>query len=83
MAEVVLTGDFTPEMARDYGCGGRGFFNAFNYQGRHDNFKGYYVDETDEKFYLWKKCIRCASGNSATTAMRLYEYDPDTDTCGK
>ena len=61
MAEVVLTGDFTPEMARDYGCGGRGFFNAYNYwqnQGGHDNFAGYYVDETDVQFYRWKKCDR-------------------------
>ena len=90
MAEVVLTGDFTPDMARDYGCAGRGFFDAYNYWkpgryggGGRDKFAGYYIDETDVQFHTWKKCVRCATGYSIKNARRLYEYDPDTDTCGK
>ena len=89
MAEVVLTGDFTPDMARDYGCGGRGYFDAYSYMNKdkielgHETFAGYYVDATDFRFYRWKKCVRCASNNSARLSKHLYEYDPDTDTCGK
>merc|ERR1712176_1598319 len=29
MAEALLTGTFTPEMGRDYGCAGRGLFDPF------------------------------------------------------
>ena len=77
MANAVLTGDFTPDMARDYGCAGRGYFNAFK------RAAGPHIDETDLQFDNWKKCVKCASGNSSNNAQRLYEYDPDTDTCVK
>ena len=83
MAEVVLTGDFTPDMAKDYGCAGRGYFDAYNYWKTGKNFAGNHIDETDVQFDNWKICVRCASGNSSNDAKRLYEYDPDTDTCGK
>ena len=75
MANAVLTGDFTVEMAADYGCSGRGLFDPFALT------IGSHVDSTDAAFYKWKKCVQCATGNSST--ILPYSYDVESDTCGK
>ena len=75
MANAVLTGDFTVEMAADYGCSGRGLFDPFA------PTIGSHVDSTDAALFKWKKCVQCATGNSST--ILPYSYDVESDTCGK
>ena len=76
MAQAVLTGDFTPEMAADYGCSGRGLFDPFS------RTIGAHVDLTDAAFFKWKKCIQCASDNDKSNILP-YFYDAENDSCGK
>ena len=76
MADAVLTGDFKPSNARNYGCSGRGHFNAF------EATIGAHVDKTDAAFFVWKKCIQCASGHDES-AIAAYSYNVADDTCGK
>ena len=76
MAQAVLTGDFTVEMALDYGCSGRGLFEPFGHT------IGTHVDETDAAFFRWKKCVQCASGNDKSNVL-AYSYNVESDTCGK
>ena len=76
MAEALLTGPFTPLMATDYGCAGRGFFDPFA------PTIGSHTDEVDGFFFTWKKCVQCATGNDKT-AILPYSYNINDDTCGK
>ena len=76
MAEALLTGEFTLEMGRDYGCAGRGLFDAFAHT------IGSHVDDVDAAFFVWKKCVQCASGNDKSNVL-AYSYDVKSDTCGK
>ena len=76
MAKTLLTGDFTPEMGRDYGCAGRELFDPFAHT------IGSHVDDVDAAFFAWKKCVQCASGNDKSNVL-TYSYDVETDTCGK
>ena len=76
MAEALLTGNFTPEMGRDYGCTGRGLFDPFS------QTIGNHVDHVDYAFYKWKKCVQCASGGDKSNVL-TYSYDVESDTCGK
>ena len=76
MAETVLTGAFTPSMATDYGCAGRGFFDPFAPTiGSHRN-------DIDGSFFEWKKCVQCATGNDMS-AISSYSYNVNEDFCGK
>lgn len=74
MADALLTSYFTPEMARDYGCTGRGLFDPFAHT------IGNHVDHVDYAFYKWKKCVQCASGNDKSNVL-AYSYDVESDTC--
>ena len=76
MANALLTGNFTPEMGRNYGCAGRGFFDPFAHT------IGSHVDDVDAAFFAWKKCVQCASGNDKSNVL-AYSYDVETDTCRK
>ena len=76
MAQAVLTGDFTPEMAADYGCSGRGLFDPFS------RTIGSHADLTDAAFFKWKKCVQCASDNNKSNILP-YSYDALNDSCGK
>ena len=76
MADALLTRSFTPEMGQDYGCAGRGLFDPFAHT------IGSHVDEVDTAFFVWKKCVQCASGNDKSNVL-AYSYDVESDTCGK
>ena len=76
MAEALMTDAFSPSMAVDYGCAGRGTFDAFT------QTLGQAVDEVDHAFFAWKKCIQCASNNDKTT-IGAYDYDIVNDSCGE
>ena len=76
MAKTMLTGDFKHFMAQDYGCSGRGLFDPF------EKTIGSHVDETDAAFFIWKKCIQCASGRNSSN-LEAYLYNTVTDTCCK
>ena len=58
MANYLLNGTFKPEDAVDYGCSGRGLYDPFSAT------LGKHVDEVDTAFYVWKKCIQCATGQN-------------------
>jgi len=75
MAEALMTGDFPPSMAIDYGCAGRGEFDAFSIT------IGTPVDDADHAFFAWKKCVQCAS-DSDKSAIGEYDFDVATDSCG-
>ena len=62
-------------MAIDYGCAGRGAFDAFS------QTIGHPVDEVDHAFFTWKKCIQCASGNDPSI-IGAYDYNDTMDSCG-
>merc|ERR1712193_193857 len=76
MASDMLIGtSFTPDMANDYGCVGRGdAFDAFT------PTIGHPVDEIDEAFFVWKHCIKCAS-DFDPTKITPYSYDLENDSC--
>ena len=76
MAEALMTGDFSPSMAIDYGCTGRGEFDAFS------TTIGTPVDHVDQDFFAWKKCIQCASGGDKS-AIGAYTFDVANDSCGE
>jgi len=80
MAKEILTGvngTFDIDDVEDYGCAGRGIFDPFiRTEGKH-------LDEADQTFYKWKKCIQCAAAYLATPTVMPYIYDKDTDSCGK
>ena len=61
LANAVLDGSgalgFTASDGADYGCAGRGTFNSFS------TTLGHHVDTADRAFYVWKKCVQCATGN--------------------
>ena len=59
----------------DYGCAGRGNFEAFS------KTAGKQVDLADKAFYTWKKCYQCASGDDASK-VTAYDYSVANDSCG-
>jgi len=75
MAEALMMDNFPPSMAIDYGCTGRGEFDAFS------TTIGTPVDDVDRAFFAWKKCVQCASGGDKS-AVGAYDYDADNDSCG-
>ena len=79
MANAVLDGSgangFTAADGGNYGCAGRGNYDPFA------KTLGHHVDEADKAFYVWKKCIQCASGENAE--VELYQFDKESDSCGK
>jgi hypothetical protein len=76
MAAALMTGAFSPSKAVDYGCTGRGEFDAFAQS------LGRPVDEVDHAFFEWKKCVQCAS-DGKKTAIGAYDYDITNDSCGE
>jgi len=58
----------------DYGCAGRGNFDAFA------KTLGRQVDSVDKLFYKWKKCIQCATGKDAGMVID-YKFNPNTESC--
>ena len=80
MAIAVLDGSgahgFTIADGNDYGCAGRGSFSPFA------KTEGHQVDPADKAFYVWKKCVQCATGNNSTN-LQPYDYDQAEDSCGK
>lgn len=80
MALAILdgTGDFgfSAVDAIDYGCAGRGSFNAFS------KTLGRQVDPVDKAFFIWKKCIQCATGEDEGM-IQAYNFDLENDSCGK
>merc|ERR1711935_1164442 len=58
----------------DYGCAGRGNFDAFS------KTLGRQVDSVDKLFYKWKKCIQCATGKDAGMVID-YQFNPNTKSC--
>merc|ERR1711935_1122043 len=75
MAEALMMDNFPPSMAIDYGCTGRGKFDAFS------TTIGTPLDDVDRAFFAWKKCVQCASGGDKS-AVGAYDYDVDNDSCG-
>ena len=75
MADAVLTDDFKPVMAENYGCAGRGFFDAFG------PTIGSVTDDIDAAFLTWKKCVKCASAENEDNIVP-YWYDVSNDSCG-
>jgi len=76
MAAATLDGEngsFVDVDGVDYGCAGRGAYDAFS------RTAGKQVDEADKAFYAWKKCVQCAVPNAAAVAP--YDYDADSDSC--
>ena len=63
-------------MGRDYGCAGRGLFDPFAHT------IGSHVDDVDAAFFVWKKCVQCASDGHKANVLP-YSYDVENDTCGK
>ena len=43
---------------------------------------GKQVDIIDKAFYIWKKCIQCATGSNVFN-LYAYSYDVTADSCGK
>lgn len=76
MAEALMTGAFQPSDATDYGCAGRGTFDAFS------PTIGQALDDNDHAFFAWKKCIQCAS-NGDQSKIGAYYYDINNDDCGE
>ena len=75
MANAVLTNGFTPQMAEDYGCTGRGLFDAYG------PTIGPATDYIDTAFLTWKKCVKCASSENEDNIVP-YWYDATSDSCG-
>ena len=75
MAQATMTKEFTPPMAVDYGCTGRGTFDAYG------PTYGKPVNYLDVAFQKWKKCVKCASGEDETKIVPYY-YDATFDSCG-
>ena len=77
MAAAVLDGSgangFTAADGNNYGCAGRGMYEAFA------TTVGAQVDDNDKAFYTWKKCVQCASSNP----VPAYNYDKNADSCGE
>ena len=69
-------GFFTSADITDYGCAGRGTFDAFV------TTAGKQLDEADHAFYAWKKCYQCATGGDPSL-ITDYVYDIENDSCGK
>ena len=80
MAGAVLDGTgrggFSALDGTDYGCTGRDFFNPFAVT------VGHPVDSADKAFFIWKKCVQCATGHDADN-IQSYNYDKASDSCGK
>ena len=72
MAEQVLS---NAQSWVDYGCAGRGNFDAFS------KTAGKQIDSADKAFYAWKKCYQCASGDDASKVAE-YDYSVADDSCG-
>ena len=87
MGDALLDGgkkgkNFEPDDVVDYGCAGRGTFDAFS------KTLGKQVDQADSLFYIWKKCIQCASSAATSTHTSMdsipeYDYKKDSDDCCK
>ena len=77
MAQTVLDGSgafgFTVNDGINYGCAGRGSYSAFT------GSIGKTVDDTDKALNSWKKCIKCAAGNS--NDILAYQYNLADDSC--
>ena len=78
MAAAVLDGSgahgFTVTDGDNYGCAGRGSFDPFA------PTKGHQVDIADKAFYVWKKCVQCATQSAN---LQPYDYDQANDSCGE
>ena len=66
-------GGFTVSDGINYGCAGRGIYDPFS------STKGHQVDTADTAFYVWKKCVQCAT---ESTDVQSYDYDQANDSCG-
>lgn len=79
MANEILDGSgaggFTFNDAVNYGCAGRGTFDAWSVNAGHV-IDG---DSVDAAFNAWKHCVRCAAGTKK--AVEAYVYDKDQDSC--
>ena len=77
MAQAILDGSgaygFTVNDGVNYGCAGRGSYSAFT------GSIGKPVDDTDKAFNSWKKCVKCAAGDSTDIP---YQYNVVDDSCG-
>ena len=69
------SGFFRSTHVTNYGCAGRGTFDAF------EATAGKQLDQADKAFYSWKKCYQCATGGDASL-ITAYDYDITTDSCG-
>ena len=80
MSTAVLDGSgkekFTATDGTDYGCAGRGTFDPFA------TTEGHIADTADRAFYVWKKCVQCATGNDPAK-IEPYDYDQVNDSCGE
>ena len=80
MATELLDGSgangFTSADGINYGCSGRATYDAF--AATH----GKPVDEADKAFYVWKKCVQCATGNNSAN-IKPYDFDKDSKSCGE
>jgi len=78
MANKVLNGSgthgFSATNGHNYGCAGRGTYDAFT------GTLGSAVDDNDRAFYVWKKCVQCATDNDAT-AISAYDFDDFNMSC--
>ena len=69
------SGFFRSTHVTNYGCAGRGTFDAF------EATAGKQLDQADKAFYAWKKCYQCATGGDASL-ITAYDYDIINDSCG-
>ena len=82
MASAVLDGSgankFTAADGENYGCAGRGMYDAFA------TTAGAQVDAIDKAFYTWKKFVQCAHHpKKHWEQLPPYNYDKNDDSCGK
>ena len=71
MAKLLLAEQFN-----DYGCAGRGHFDAFG------ETLGEPIDHADRAFQTWKECTKYASNNDPTK-VRPYVYRIQSNSCKK
>ena len=69
-------GFFRTDNITNYGCAGRGLFDAFSVT------EGKQLDTADKAFYAWKKCYQCATGVHASLVTD-YDYNLENDSCGE
>ena len=73
---IGIGGTFHVSDVEDYGCAGRGYFDAFG------QTAGRQMDWADRALYKWKKCVQCATSFDEGMIVP-YRYHLAGDFCGE